>query len=287
MLVDDGSTDDSEAISSEFAASDARFRQYRQPNQGTSAARNNGFRLTGTDSRYITFMDSDDLWIPEALSILRARLEASPDAVGSHGLADFVDVHGAPLEPGKYAATGRRRLGREGWRLVEWPLDRPTDFDVLINGNVLFPPGLILTRRSAYEAAGPFDESLHGPEDWDMLIRLSRYGHFEFIDRVLLHYRRHEKNLGAEPHVAEQAWLVRCKAFHSPENSREQQRAARLGWRAYQVRRASEALTDVRAGWRSRNVTIVFRQLLNVIAFAIRYARGWPSPRVKSTPLRW
>ena len=119
--------------------------------------------------------------------------------------------------PGAYPERGRSRLALDGRRLRTLPLNRPTDFSVLINGNVLFPPGLVLARRWAYERVGPFDESFRGAEDWDMLIRLSRLGHLSFVDQVILHYRRHDANAGAAAGIERAAWLVRCKAFDSPE----------------------------------------------------------------------
>jgi hypothetical protein len=154
---------------------------------------------------------------------------------------------------------------------------------VLINGNVLFPPGLLLTRRSAYEAAGPFDESFSRTEDWAMLIRLSRQGPLEFVNEVILHYRRHDQNLEATGTVARQAWIVRCKAFHSPENSREQQHAAKLGWRAYQILLASEAWEPARQSWASGQFLATAKEAMRIGAFCLRYIRGWPSPRVRSS----
>lgn len=287
VVVDDGSEDATAEIAHQFAAQDQRFRVLRQPNRGASAARNVGFRQTHRSSRYVTFMDSDDVWLPEALETLLSAVQATPGAIGSHGLAEFIDGSGAPLQPGTYSIIGRNRLGREGRRLVVWPLDRPTTFDVLINGNVLFPPGLLLVRRSAYEAAGPFDETFHAAEDWDMLIRLSRFGEIAFVNDVVLQYRRHERNLGAHERVPEQAWRVRCKAFYSPENSPQQRRAARRGWRAYQRHLMEAAWTAAADQLRHRRSAAAVSELLRLGVLAIRYARGRPLPRVTSTPLRW
>ena len=58
LLVNDGSTDDSERICLEAAGSDARFRYVYQENQGVSAARNHGMALS--KGEYITFIDADD-----------------------------------------------------------------------------------------------------------------------------------------------------------------------------------------------------------------------------------
>jgi hypothetical protein len=39
-------------------------------------------------------MDAGDVWLPHALATLLAWLEAHPEAIGSHGLADMIDPGG-------------------------------------------------------------------------------------------------------------------------------------------------------------------------------------------------
>lgn len=58
IAVNDGSTDNSEAILKKYQQQDSRVRYYNQPNQGQSAARNHALRHATGD--YIYFMDSDD-----------------------------------------------------------------------------------------------------------------------------------------------------------------------------------------------------------------------------------
>ena len=60
ILVDDGSTDDSQKILSHYAAIDKRIVLIHQENQGLSDARNVGMRRA--KGEYIMFVDSDD-WI--------------------------------------------------------------------------------------------------------------------------------------------------------------------------------------------------------------------------------
>jgi alpha-1,3-rhamnosyltransferase len=287
VVVDDGSDDETFAIACEYARLDLRFRAARIENSGPSAARNHGYTLTHPASEYVTFMDGDDLWLPHALATLWRRLQSDPVALGAHGLAEMIDDQGRPVDPGSYAARGRRRLGLEERRIVEWPLDRPTDFAVLVNGNVLFPPGLVLARRSGYERAGRFDERLRGPEDWDMLIRLSRHGYLSLVDEVILLYRRHDSNFGAAPTVAAQAWLTRCKAFHSPENTPEQQRIARLGWKAYQRDMAKARLRDSAAHLRSGRIRRGLDSLARVPVHLFRVLRGYPTPRLVRRSEPW
>ena len=68
IVVDDGSTDGTSAIAQRYAAEDGRVRTVRIENGGESAARNHGYRLTSPESEFVTFMDSDDIWLPHALA---------------------------------------------------------------------------------------------------------------------------------------------------------------------------------------------------------------------------
>jgi len=62
IVVDDGSTDGSEAICDEFAAKDSRIRVIHQENKGLSGARNTGLDvMTG---EIVAFIDSDDAFLP-------------------------------------------------------------------------------------------------------------------------------------------------------------------------------------------------------------------------------
>lgn len=65
LIINDGSTDDTLAVSKASSNRDKRIQIYSQPNKGVSAARNLGlFHATGS---LIAFLDGDDLWHPSFL----------------------------------------------------------------------------------------------------------------------------------------------------------------------------------------------------------------------------
>ena len=80
ILVDDGSTDASAEILSDYASRDNRITVIQQENQGLSAARNTGMR--SAEGEYIMFVDSDD-WIDANTceKALRAAKTFSADIV--------------------------------------------------------------------------------------------------------------------------------------------------------------------------------------------------------------
>ena len=59
ILVNDGSTDGSQAICEHYCQTDKRFRLMNQTNQGLSVARNKGVEIS--TGEYIVFVDSDDI----------------------------------------------------------------------------------------------------------------------------------------------------------------------------------------------------------------------------------
>lgn len=66
ILVDDCSTDNSVAVAHRFVENDRRIRLLRlSVNSGTAVARNAGIEVAS--GRFIAFVDSDDIWLPEKL----------------------------------------------------------------------------------------------------------------------------------------------------------------------------------------------------------------------------
>ena len=75
IAVDDGSTDRTGAILSEFAARDHRIKVISQSNKGVSAARNRG--IEAAEGTYLFFIDPDDMAHPEMLARGIAEMERS------------------------------------------------------------------------------------------------------------------------------------------------------------------------------------------------------------------
>lgn len=65
VLIDDGSTDNSQLICQQYCDIDSRVLYYKQENKGISGARNTGMTFAKGD--YITFCDQDDFWDPNLL----------------------------------------------------------------------------------------------------------------------------------------------------------------------------------------------------------------------------
>lgn len=79
IAVDDGSTDDTLAVLERLAREEPRMRVLHQENGGVSAARNAG--MDAAKGEWLSFVDADDVLLPQALAHLLALTDAETDVV--------------------------------------------------------------------------------------------------------------------------------------------------------------------------------------------------------------
>ncbi|HET6512878.1 MAG TPA: glycosyltransferase family A protein [Candidatus Kapabacteria bacterium] len=96
IIVDDGSTDDTRTLVSPYLA-DERITYSPDTNQGAARARNRGIALSR--GAFITFLDSDDEYLPDHLELRRSKLAAGDidlmhgglEVIGDDSVADMFD----------------------------------------------------------------------------------------------------------------------------------------------------------------------------------------------------
>jgi len=221
LIVDDGSTDNTLALAQQFGSRDARIRCLHQDNAGVSAARNMAITAACPQTKYVAFLDADDLWDFDALELMVGMLETDPEAVGTHGLAREIDSAGNPIEGSQREAWGRNRRYIEGRKLLKKELNEPTTFSSVVY-DPCFLPSASMVRHSILKAVGSFDTSLHYAEDQDMWLRITRLGHLIFINRAICSYRRHDASAmskGNKQDIARRTY-VRERMFSSAAVSR-------------------------------------------------------------------
>jgi hypothetical protein len=194
VVVDDGSTDDTRTVAARYT--DPRVRYVHQQNRGLAAARNTGIReATGA---YLTFLDSDDLFLPEKVAVLLAAMDARPELGFAAGQAVLIDEHG-------------QRLGET---FEDGPPAAPTDW---LLGNPLHV-GSVLLRREWQSRVGLFDETLRSYEDWDLWLRLAQAGcPMGWVARPVSLYRFHGAQMtriGAQ--MTRATFAVLDKTFADP-----------------------------------------------------------------------
>lgn len=77
IIINDGSTDDTEAIARQYTLTDSRIKLINQENKKLSAARNIGIKAAVGD--WVAFLDADDLWVADKLKKQIALINTKPD----------------------------------------------------------------------------------------------------------------------------------------------------------------------------------------------------------------
>ena len=96
IIVNDGSTDNTESIAKKWCEKDARFRCFYKENSGASDTRN--FGIKEARGEYIAFLDADDLYMPNFLKVcLENLVEKDVDLVAPKML-EFWNVQNGVIE---------------------------------------------------------------------------------------------------------------------------------------------------------------------------------------------
>ena len=172
LLVNDGSTDGSQAICERYCQADKRFRLINQSNQGQSVARNTG--VAASRGEFIAFVDSDDI-------ILANYLETS-----MHYMSGDVDI-----VESQFTVHKKKFLA-----------EKPQDTKILFEGNseeaVKVVPNHLLSvnpvtklyRRSIVEAV-PYLEGFIFEDIYSGIGMLKYIRKIVKIDYVGYYYRQH------------------------------------------------------------------------------------------------
>lgn len=167
VIVDDGSTDSTTSIASDFAWRDGRITHRRQANQGLAAARNAG--LEAATGKYVHFLDADD-WL---VSLGLERLVQAAEWSGRGAACGTWTLH----------AGDGRALG-----VSMPPPNQVVGLDHLLRGNALAPHSH-LVRRDLIGSLR-FDPSVPGVEDYQMWSTLAANGvQWSAVDEIVAGYR--------------------------------------------------------------------------------------------------
>jgi glycosyltransferase involved in cell wall biosynthesis len=169
VVVDNGSSDATSDLVTRLSRQDSRIRLAVLPkNAGPGVARNVGIDSTQCD--WISFLDSDDQWLPEKHEKQVSALANRPDAIASF--------------------TGFR------YQHQDHCVDRiacPVSLHALRCLNPFAATSAVMVRREALKKVGGFDSKLPSCEDWDLWIRLRNIGDFAIVPDPLVLYSQLEE----------------------------------------------------------------------------------------------
>lgn len=202
LIINDGSTDDTEVIGKKWSSFDKRFKYFFKENGGLSSARN--FGILNSKGDWLQLLDSDDL-------IEENKIESQIQMV-NHFQADIL-ISGYRYfysEEGisKLRIIGRNNLIPEVCILEQDNVDLITLFETR-NPFVISAP---LYKKSIFEKVGLFDEALIALEDWDFHLRCAKKGikfqHAGYgnLNRTLI--RIHDDSMMGSIDRLENAYLV-------------------------------------------------------------------------------
>lgn len=182
IIIDDASTDGSDAIVRQLAAGDPRVRAIcHTTNMGHIATYNEGISQVSGD--YTTLLSADDLLTPGCLSRATALMETYPSVGLVYGFpVDFTDSH---LPPARTTASS--------W--IIWPGHDWLTYRCKVGQNIIRSPEVVL-RTSVLHETGGYKTHLPHAADFELWMRtatVSDIGYVAGADQA--YYRIHTSNM--------------------------------------------------------------------------------------------
>jgi glycosyltransferase involved in cell wall biosynthesis len=217
IIVNDGSDDNTAEVAEKYLRPNVSY--FWQSNKGPASARNTG--IAHSHGQFITFLDADDLFRPEALETGVRQLLAFPDCAFVYGHHRFINADGSVLKEFKQQSFEGRY------------------YESLLHHNFIGMHGTVLYRRAILVQVGGFnpDPEVKGCEDYELYLRITRQFPICSHDTIVAEYRQHGTNLTRnKSHMLKAALRVlNSQAAFVSEN--DQYRSAYEGgqsfWRDY------------------------------------------------------
>jgi glycosyltransferase involved in cell wall biosynthesis len=219
LLVDDGSTDSSTDVARQYASQYANIQYLEHPNnenRGMSASRNCGIHQA--QGQYISFLDADDIWLPDHLRQHVMLLEAHSEAGMLYGNSRYWHPHHTGLD-------FLPQLGVVANQIYPPPMLLP----LFISGKAAVPCTCsVMIRREVALTMGGFEESFQGMyEDQAFYAKVCLTTSVYVADTSLAWYRQHTDShcivteMRGETAVARRKyleWVLAYMTQHQLEN---------------------------------------------------------------------
>jgi glycosyltransferase involved in cell wall biosynthesis len=201
IVVDDGSTDGTEAFLAALMRQAPGLRAITGPGRGAAAARNAG--IAAARAPLIAFLDADDRWRLDKLAQQAALHTARPDL--GFSFTDY--LHRKP--DGRLSGSCFEFWPRFAARHVAQPGGFELGSDALaqLYAENVVGTSTVMARADLLRALGGFDEGLAQAEDWDLWLRLAARAPVGCLPQPLVEYLQHR------PGNLSRAGLARARAM--------------------------------------------------------------------------
>lgn len=180
IIIDDGSTDDTEAVIKGFDDDRIHYHKYEK-NGWRSYLRNEGFRKA--NGELISVLDSDDIWTADKLEIIISIFNENP-TIG------FV-VHNLSIV---------NKNGTENKSFLNYESDfKGFVFDDLLN-NKIVPYPIFTIKRTVFQEMGFLNEDLVDGQH-DLYLRITSNHEIYYCAKKLTFMRKHEQNISSKKDV--------------------------------------------------------------------------------------
>jgi glycosyltransferase involved in cell wall biosynthesis len=179
IVINDGSPDTPQ-LEQALEPYQDRLKYIEHENRGAAAARNTG--LHAARGEFVAFLDADDCWLPNYL----------------FEQMDFINNSGADLVYSDALLTGDSPLAGQTYMRAAPSRGEVTPESLLAFECNVITSGVV-ARRQAIMDVGLFDERIKRAHDFDLWLRLAKYGaKLSYQRKVLLHHRILDSGLSGD-----------------------------------------------------------------------------------------
>lgn len=232
IIVDDGSTDNTQNIVANLAANDTKIEWHINSSERHGASNNFSFGLSLTSANYVMLSDQDDIWLPEKLTIYVEKIQTLIPQTLEQPLLVFSD---------KFIVDDRLALINNSYfNLKNVAFNWHEKFEQLCQQNVASGCTILLNRHLLNKAMPiPAKAYMH---DWWLALVASRCGKVIFIEQALIKYRQHGNNIFGAKKINK--WQLITHFIAHLHNFEDNFLKVRLQARAMQQLEQSEGLAE-------------------------------------------
>jgi len=180
IIVDDCSTDDTDSVVSSF--SDDRIKFFKnEKNSGAAVSRN--FAIRKASGRWIAFLDSDDVWLPNKLE---KQISFMIDNNYSFSYTCYSEMNEDSVESGR-VVSGPKVISKTGMYNYCWPGCLTVMYDVSVVGLVQI-------------------EDIKKNNDYAIWLKVIQKAKCHLLNEVLAKYRRRQGSISNHSYIQLIKW---------------------------------------------------------------------------------